>query len=363
MIERHDPLDDATAGAIASFLAAQPDARLDHDPRWGGVLRRAMGHRPLTLLYREAPGGAIRGYLALCRVSSPLFGRFLVSLPYLNEAGVVIDAGLDEEAHEAVGWRLVEAAIELAEQFDVKYLELRHGSRTVDHRRLYRQRTDKVAMRLALPSDAAALDKAIGSKVRNQVRKGDKAGLTLAWGGAELVDEFYDVFARNMRDLGTPVYPRGLFAAIVSVFADEAELAVVRHGGRAVAAALLMHDGGGGAGRRPATTAVPSASCLREANAVCANMWLYRALLGRAIERGSTVFDFGRSTPESGTYRFKKQWGATPEPCTWQYHARRGAIDVARPDNPRYQRRIETWQKLPVWLTRAIGPAIVRGIP
>ena len=85
----------------------------------------------------------------------------------------------------------------------------------------------------------------------------------------------------------------------------------------------------------------------------------------RAIRPGDIVtpFDFGRSSADSGTYRFKKQWGAQPQPTVWQYHVRRGDIQAVRPDSPRYRRRIEVWQKLPVWLTRLIGPSIVRGIP
>lgn len=90
---------------------------------------------------------------------------------------------------------------------------------------------------------------------------------------------------------------------------------------------------------------------------------MYHQMLCRAITRGSRTFDFGRSSPDSGTFRFKKQWGALPHPTTWQYHLRRGQVDVVRPEHPRMQRRIATWQKLPVWVTRMVGPTIVRGIP
>jgi hypothetical protein len=139
------------------------------------------------------------------------------------------------------------------------------------------------------------------------------------------------------------------------------ELVLTEYRGRAVAAALLVHDPGR-AGRAGGTQ-VPSASCLRGFNHLNANMWMYHQLLLRAMARGSVSFDFGRSSEGSGTYRFKKQWGAMPQPTVWQYHVRRGDIEALRPDNPRNQRRIAVWQKLPVWLTRLVGPAIVRGIP
>ena len=210
-------------------------------------------------------------------------------------------------------------------------------------------------MILELPHDPEELWKALNAKVRNQIRKGTKHELSIQWGGQELVDDFYRVFAVNMRDLGTPVYSRKMFSLILNHFSDSAELAIVRYQGRSIASALLIHS--------RSLTQVPSASSLRQYNSTCANMWMYHQLLLRAIERGSREFDFGRSSEDSGTYRFKKQWGALPRPTVWQYYVRKGDVSALRFDNPRFQRKIEIWKKLPVWMTRVIGPNIVRGIP
>jgi FemAB-related protein (PEP-CTERM system-associated) len=244
--------------------------------------------------------------------------------------------------------------VALADELGVRYLELRH-EQPVEHPALTERMTAKVHMRLALPARADELWEGLPAKVRNQVRKGQKCGLTVAWGGAELLDEFYDVFSRNMRDLGTPVYGRGLFAGVLRHFPGQAEFCVVRSEGKPAAAALLLHGTG--------VTEVPSASSLREYNLTCANMMMYWNLLERAVRRGQAVFDFGRSGADSNTYRFKKQWGAEPCPATWQYYVRRGTIGAVRPDNPRYGRAIRIWQRLPLGLTRLIGPVIVRGIP
>jgi FemAB-related protein (PEP-CTERM system-associated) len=213
----------------------------------------------------------------------------------------------------------------------------------------------KVHMRLKLPDFPGPLWESFPAKVRNLVRKGEKSGLTVHWGRLDLLPDFYDVFSRNMRDLGTPVYGRRFFRAILSHFVDEAELCVVRLGQQAIAAALLLHGKG--------VTQVPSASSLREFNNTSANMLMYWHLLDRAIERKQAVFDFGRSTIDSNTYAFKKQWGAEPEGAVWQYHLRDGNTVDLRPENPKMQRLIRIWQRLPVRLTRWIGPGIVRGIP
>src|SRR5262249_38790650 len=150
-------------------------------------------------------------------------------------------------------------------------------------------------------------------------------------------------------------YGRRLFRSVLRHFPGRAELCVVRAGGRAAAAALLLHGDG--------VAEVPSASSLKEFNKTSANMLLYWSLLERAAGRGQGVFDFGRSTPGGGTYNFKKQWGALPVPAEWHYYRRAGDVSAMRPDSPRYRRLIRLWQKLPVPLTRLLGPAIVRGIP
>jgi FemAB-related protein (PEP-CTERM system-associated) len=318
---------------------------LSRHPAWLRVLERGLGHTVCCLEVVEE--GKTRGLLPLAYVSSLLFGRFLVSLPYLNYGGVLAD---DDEA----AGLLLDEAVRLADCWKVRYLELRNET-AARHPRLAPARADKVHMRLSLPATAGALWDEIPAKVRNQVRKGQKHGLTAAWGRHDLLPEFHAVFSENMRDLGTPSYGKKLFAAVLDQFPDRAEVCVVRDGKKPVAAGLLLHGWG--------VTEVPSASSLRSHNHTCANMLLYWDLLERAVQRGQGVFDFGRSSLDGPTFRFKKQWGAVPHPAAWQCYARSGSSADMRPDNPSYGRLIRLWQKLPLWLTRLIGPRIVRGIP
>ncbi|MEX2187965.1 MAG: FemAB family XrtA/PEP-CTERM system-associated protein [Pirellulales bacterium] len=315
--------------------------------RWLPTVAAGLSHEPL--LVAAEIGDEIIATLPLVFVRTRLFGRFLVSLPFVNSAGVAA-------ADDSVARLLVDEAVRLADELDVRYLELRHEAPTaIDHPALTATRTSKVHMRLPLPATSDELWASFKPKVRNQIRKGTTSELSAVWGTAELLGEFYDVFSRNMRDLGTPVFGKRLFREILAHFPSQAELCVVRLGQRPVAAALLVH------GQR--YTEVPSASSLREYNNLNANMWMYWELLQRAIARGGKAFDFGRSTVDSNTFRFKKQWGAAPEAAVWQYYVRQGQIDDVRPDNPKYRAMIAAWRKLPVWLTRLIGPSIVRGIP
>jgi FemAB-related protein (PEP-CTERM system-associated) len=341
----HNTLAAALPRLEAYLLRDGPLVPLSRHPAWLSVLARGLRHTPYCL--EAVAGDATTGFLALADVRSVLFGRFLVSLPYLNYGGPVADDPATEQA-------LLHRAVRLADDLNVRYLELRQEL-PITHPRLDQSRTDKVHMRLNLPGDWAQLWKGLDAKVRNQVRKGEKHGLTISWGGLESLDDFYDVFSRNMRDLGTPVFGRRLFTAILEQFPERAEFCTVRDGKLPVAAALLLHGWG--------VTEVPSASSLRSHNHTCANMLMYWNLLKRAVERGQDVFDFGRSPEDGPTMKFKKQWGASPASSEWQFYLRRGDLGGMRKENSRYSRLIRIWQRLPLSVTRLIGPAIVRGIP
>ncbi len=329
---------------LEAYVARAGLVPLSRHPAWLLVLEEGLKQTPYCL--EAVAARSTCGFLPLAYVHSLLFGRFLVSLPYLNYGGVVAADAATEHA-------LIQEARALADRLGVRYLELRQ-ERELDEPELQRQ-DSKVNMRLDLPGSVGKLWDGLFAKVRNQVRKAQKGELTVSWGGLELLPEYYAVFSRNMRDLGTPVYSRELFAAALRRFPGKAELCVVRTGDKAVAASFVLHGWG--------VTEVPSGSSLREYNHTCANMLLYWSMLEHAVERGQQVFDFGRSTPDSNTFRFKKQWGARPERSVWHYYVRTGTAADMRPTNPKYERMRRLWSRLPLRVSRLLGPWIVRGIP
>jgi FemAB-related protein (PEP-CTERM system-associated) len=355
MIETHHSPDTVLVSEVLSFLEESEEANGHYgecSPGWLNVLQRGLGHEPFVLVSRDARG-AVDGYLPLALVASRLFGRFLVSLPYVTHAGIVA-------SDHRVAAELRDRAVALADRLDVDHLEIRSDAPLRDER-FTESRSDKVRMTRPLPRDREDLWQDVGPKVRNQVRKGARQGFTLRFGRHELVDGFYDVLSENMRDLGSPVHPRRFFSELLDAFPARAEIAVAADGGRAVAAAVLVH---GVRGRLPGTaTTVPAASCRRSVRPTSANMWLYHRLMLRAAEQGSAEFDFGRSSMDSGPYRFKRQWGARPLPTCWESYVRRGDVTALRPDDRRHAARIAAWKRLPVWLTRIVGPRVVRGIP
>jgi FemAB-related protein (PEP-CTERM system-associated) len=269
-----------------------------------------------------------------------------VSLPFLNYGGLLAD---DQDVARA----LVDAARSEALAFRASHVELRHLKRQCDG---LPARRHKVRVTLPLPASSDVLWTSLDRKIRNQVRKAQKEGLEASEGGAELVDEFYAVFARNMRDLGTPVYPKSLFLETLVAFDGAARVFVVRRDGRTMAAGITVTAAG--------IALNPWASSLREFRHLCPNMLLYWAMLHRAIDDGASMFDFGRSTRGAGTHQFKLQWGGQEQDLHWEYVLlSRAAPPDQGPSNSKFDRVIALWQRLPLVIANTFGPFIAKQLP
>jgi FemAB-related protein (PEP-CTERM system-associated) len=267
-------------------------------------------------------------------------------MPFLNYGGILADSHEVERA-------LLDRAVKETARAGGRHLELR---RTRQHFGDLAAKRHKVAMELPLAATADQQWQQLDRKVRNQVRKAEKSGLVVRAGGAELLRDFYAVFARNMRDLGTPVQGVGFFREVLASFPHESRIFTVTLDATPVAASLVHWHRD--------RIEVPWASSLRDTNTLCANVLLYWEMIRFSTERGFGTFDFGRSTPGEGTYQFKKQWGAVPREMVWEYWtAPDRAIPELSPRNPRYARAIQMWRRLPVKVATLLGPHIVRNIP
>jgi FemAB-related protein (PEP-CTERM system-associated) len=316
-----------------------------HLAGWRRVIEDAFGHRTCYVKV-EGPEKTLRGVAPLVLLASRGFGRFLVSLPFVNYGGPIADAA-DVRA------LLERSIVEHAKALKAEHVELRH-EQPVETSWLPSHR--KVSMRLALPDTYEELSKAFPSKLRSQIRRAQKEGMVASVGGREHLDAFYAVFSRCMRDLGTPVYAKRFFAKILEVFPDDAKICVVTLGGTPVAGGFLY-------GYRTVLE-IPWAASDKRFNRLAPNMLLYATVLEHACRQGFRTFDFGRSSPDSGTYRFKAQWGAKPIQLHWYYWLESGrAMPELNPQNPKYALAIRMWQRLPLIVTNAIGPHIVKHLP
>ena len=335
---------DADHAAWDQFVSAHPRASGYHLWAWRAVFERAFAHETAYIVARS--GDRMVGALPLVLFRTALFGQFAVSLPFVNYGGVLAE-------DEATARALLDYASDLASRRRLSHVELRHTNALFPD---LPSKQHKVGMHLPLPSTAAIAWDSLDRKVRNQVRKAEKSNLTVQSGGPELLDSFYDVFARNMRDLGTPVYDRRFFREVFRQFPSETRVFLVQLQSATIAAGITYQYG--------QRIEMPWASALKEHRSLCGNVLLYWHAIQYAIEQRGNIFDFGRSTPHEGTYKFKEQWGAQPQPVCWEYRLLAGqTLPDQSPKNPKFKPAIAIWKHLPLSVTTFIGPRIVRAIP
>lgn len=335
---------ESDSGRWQEFIATQPSSTNYHRWQWRHVVQRAFGWSSFYFLAEDER--RICGILPLVWLKSRLFGNLLCSVPFFSYAGIVAE----KEESQA---ELLAAAIDLARKLKVSYLELRHRQRLPLN---LRSKTSKNTLVCDLSADPEEMLRRLTTKMRTNVRRAMKTGLRAEFGGTEFLDDFYDVFALKMRELGTPVYAKAFFAEILRAFPAESHVCRIRHEERTVAAAFLT-------GYRESVEANWSASAPQFLH-LRPNMFMFWSLLCFAGQMGYRIFDFGRSTVGSGTYEFKLQWNAHPESLFWDYWTPAGdpALEL-NPENPRYKLAIWAWRRMPLFLTKLLGPPIARCLP
>ncbi len=358
-----------------SYVRNHPDATLFHRFGWREVIHRTYAHATYYLMASdEEPDAAapragearrsvesVRGVLPLVHLKHGIFGNCLVSLPFVDSGGILASCRKAEEI-------LLSEAIKIGRATGAIRIELRHErplascnelsafcSETSQEPLQIATRSDKVRMLLNLPESSEMLMKSFKSKLRSQIAKPLKEGLTSRTGGVELLEDFYKVFLVNMRDLGSPVHSIKLMRHVLSEFSESSKIIVIYKAKEAVAAALVVGF--------EKMLRNPWASSLRKYASLSPNMLLYLRVLEYACDNGYQVFDFGRSSAGEGTYKFKEQWGAVPTPLYWHYIFLDGKLpNLEGSEKERFEKATRYWQKLPLVVTRVIGPSIRKHI-
>ena len=335
--------DAAEVRRIESFVA-ESGGSLFHRPAWLRAVEAGTGQRAAGLVAERM--GTVTGWLPLTEVRSALFGKALVSSG-LGVAGGILACG--EDAAQA----LAEGVQGFALRAGFSGVELRGGP-VPQGWDSWSDKHSGFERPLAADDEAELL--AIPRKARAEVRKGLGLGHRVTVGRArDDIAAHYACYSASVRNLGTPVFPRALFRAMLEAFPDSSDILTVWAGETPLASVLsFYHDGavlpfwGGG---------------VFEARAARANEVMYYELMLHARRQGMNRFDFGRSKTGSGPYSFKKNWGFEPQPLTYAAWTAPGApprnID---PTDASFSRKIELWKKLPLPVANTLGPWIARGL-
>jgi len=309
-----------------------------HLSGWQRVIESAYGCRPIYMIAEE--GGITKGILPLFEVKGLFSGRLLVSLPFLDYGGICAD---DEFTKKS----LLQEALAYCKKKRIKILDLRHQDPSNLNLRGFK---DKVTLILDLENGSEKMWKKLGAKVRNQVRKAMKAELSVQWSRAEVLEHFYNIYAANMRDLGSPAHSIKFFKAIFEEF-HQAKIILARYKNQVIGGGLCLYFNN--------TVMIPWASSLRKYFHYCPNNLIYWEAIRAGCEEGFQKFDFGRSSYGSGTYHFKKQWGASERPLSWEYWSNKeGSQPIIQSNNSGYRFLVKVWKNIPLPITNFFGPYI-----
>jgi FemAB-related protein (PEP-CTERM system-associated) len=330
---------------LDAFVAGHPNSEPFHRPQWSLAVARGCGQQAHYLI-AERPDGTIAGVLPLTAVRSMLFGSALVSCGFGVDGGVLIE---DPAAIPL----LAAEANSLAVALQCPAIELRGGPLPPG----FTVREGQYAGFVRdLPAGDDAILTSIPRKQRAEVRKALDLDMQVSIGrGQTDRRDHFQVYGESVRNLGTPVFPRRLFAAMLDAWGEDADVLTVRKDGVPVASVLSLYFKG---------TVYPYwGGGTRAARGLRANELMYFALMRHAAARGCTRFDFGRSKIGTGAFSYKKNWGFEPRPLTYGIRViGDGAPREINPLDPKFSLQIALWQKLPLWLTNRIGPWIARGL-
>ena len=325
------------------YVEANPASTLFHGRAWQRVLERSFPYRPCHRVALR--GETVVGVLPLYRVPGLPRGHSLVSTPLAVYGGVCAD---DDEAARA----LLEDAEALARRQGSRYVELRHERAigALPTKDLY------VTFRRPILPDREGNLALVPRNQRRSIRVAEKHGLTARVGGEDLLAGFYDVYSESVRNLGSPVFPRALFASLLEEYGTRCRILAVFHEGRMVSGVLTLFH-------RDQVMPYYGGST-REGIQVAANDFMYWSLLCHGAEEGYRVFDFGRSKRDTGAYHFKRHWGFEPTPLAYQYQlVGQRELPNLSPANPKFDLAIRVWRRLPLKLTQWLGPRLVRYFP
>ena len=323
-----------------AYVQSAPEGTVCHLYGWRGVIEGAYGHR--TFFLAATANGEIRGLLPLVLIRSPLFGRNLVSMPFVDYGGVVTTDGPE------VCTLLVDAALQLARTHRAT-LSLRCAT---DQALELPTWLEKLTMHIQLGTSEDVLWKRLPSERRNRIRKGQAHGLVTSFHGADALDAFYRVFATNMRDLGSPVHSRRFFRLLFASLAPYLRISLVHHLGQSIGAACCFYY-------KDAITVPGWISSLRSFFELCPNQVLHWELMRFGIAHGYRVLDLGRSSKNTGTFEAKRQWHATPKQLYWYYFP-----EVPPPggNQARLSQYTALWQRLPLPIANALGPRLRKSL-
>jgi len=337
--------DDCLKKDWVSYIDNNPKSSLWHHYNWLKINKEIFSLKNISLLHYQ--DGKINGILPLYIVNNVFYQRFAISSPFSNYSGLITN-------NDLISAKLINKAVDETKNYKCNYLEIRSKSVISE----MKQSSTFCNMILDI---SETIDKIwsikVKSKTRNQTRKAYKNNLKVKIGNnIDDINEFYKVYLQNITRLGTPVFPKKYFSLMTDLFRNKLNIISIKHSDVTIASLISINFN--------KTCYIPYASSFVKWNSLCPNNILYWEAIKYAKENNMTMFDFGRSTKSTGTYNFKKQWGATPLQLHYNYKLiKNSTIPSTGAINNKYKLMMKLWSKLPLTLSERLSNIIINRLP
>ncbi|MEF3304685.1 GNAT family N-acetyltransferase [Paenibacillus sp. GYB003] len=320
-----------------------------HTTAFRDVLIRSFGY---DCLYHAVVEGdhRVRALIPLVAGRNLGLRKVAVSLPFANYTDICAD---DAEALRFA----IDSVPAIKDEARLGYVELRLKDQSVGGRTGWSASAHNYTFKLPLEGgEERVLALSTGSN-RNHVRKAYKNDWFDVSFDAGRLEAFYRIYVRRMKQLGSPAPDIRFFRAFFELMPEHAHLLTVldKQSGSVAGGMLLLTSPGN------STVYYPYGANLIEYNSKYLNNFMYWEAAKFAMRGGFGHLDLGRSPAGSGTYRYKEQWGAKPEPLEYSVFDG-GAGKSGPPDKESLGFFVELWKKTPKFVTDAAGKRLIKYI-
>ena len=338
-------------GSCSEALANQQVTEsIYYSQEWHNLITRFYGYTfiPLTVTNNA---GQIAGFLPLCHIRSAITGPRLVAFPFSDHCPLLAE-------DEASAHRLIDQAVQLAQQERVRYLELRTGLNAV-----LASRSDFVEGSLYacwythLASDPAIIWSRLRGPVRAKVKKSRRLGVRIRFAQRrEDVLEYYRLHLRTRsKRHGMPAQPQGYFLELWDTFAESGslQLLLAEYKDTTIAGSILICSGA-------TARFLYGASDERYLHLAPNNLLTWEAIDWCCSQGYQTLVHGRTARANRGLMQFNRNWAAIEEPLPYYYYPALAGLVATSEDSWRYNLLTSCWKRLPLWVSEPLGGNLYR---
>jgi len=361
LIVEIDILEAREANNWNQLIERTPFSSIYHLWEWGTILSSAYHYQRFYLSVKRQ--GEVIGGLPLLHVKSRLFGNRLISLPFCEYGGPLVDPNLGYQETRQIVQSLLEAAHDIAKTLSVDYVEIRKPvSKTLEELVNvcgYIHFPRYVTFRVDLKKDTKELWKDLHkTRTRKSVKKAMKSGVVATEvESGEQIKAYYRLYLQTIRRHGSPPHRYEFFEKLNEFFSlkGKVRIQLAQYMGKPIGGLITFCHGKTIFDWNSVTD-----PAYRNLNSHCLLLW---SVIEWGVENKYETLDLGRTRRGDSIYDFKSGWGGQETDLSeYVYFLNSRIKQLPDPEQTRYRYISKVWALMPSILVNKIGPKVIGGI-